>query len=62
LQAKRVSPWTTEAERLVVQRVGQNLFRDGLLGLWEEQCAVANRSVPSRAQYEGWTNHVGWLD
>jgi putative restriction endonuclease len=28
-------------------RVGQNLFRDGLLGLWEEQCAVTGLAVPS---------------
>lgn len=40
-------PRTTEAERLVVQRVGQNLFREGLLGLWEEQCAVTGLAVPS---------------
>src|SRR3990172_4568799 len=31
-------PKTTEAERLVVQRVGQNLFRDGLMEYWEERC------------------------
>lgn len=38
-------PKTTEAERLVVQRVGQNLFRDGLLDLWEGRCAVTGLSV-----------------
>ena len=38
-------PRTTEAERLVVQRVGQNLFRDGLLDLWEGRCAVTGLDV-----------------
>lgn len=38
-------PKTTEAERLVVQRVGQNLFRDGLLDLWEGRCAVTGLAV-----------------
>lgn len=45
-------PKTTEAERLVVQRVGQNLFRDGLLDLWEGRCAVTGppcRSFSERA-------------
>lgn len=40
-------PMTTEAERLVVQRVGQNLFRDGLLDLWEGRCAVTGLAVPA---------------
>lgn len=39
-------PKTTEAERLVVQRVGQNLFRDGLLDLWEGRCAATGLAVP----------------
>jgi hypothetical protein len=39
-------PRTTEAERLVVQRVGQNLFREGLLDLWEGRCAVTGLAVP----------------
>lgn len=33
-------PKSTEAERLVVQRVGQNIFRDGLLEYWQGRCAV----------------------
>jgi hypothetical protein len=40
-------PKTTEAERLVVQRVGQSLFRDGLLDLWEGRCAVTGLAVPA---------------
>lgn len=38
-------PRATEAERLVVQRVGQNLFREGLLDLWEGRCAVTSLAV-----------------
>jgi putative restriction endonuclease len=38
---------TTEAERLVVQRVGQDLFREGLLDLWEGRCAVTGLAVPA---------------
>ncbi len=39
-------PKTTEAECLMVQRVGQNLFRNGLLDLWEGRCAVTRLGVP----------------
>lgn len=37
-------PRKTEAERLVVRRVGQNLFRDGQLDYWEGRCAVTELS------------------
>lgn len=40
-------PRATEAERLVVQRIGQDLFRDGLLDLWEGRCAVTGLAVPA---------------
>lgn len=39
-------PRTTEAERLVVQRVGQDVFRAGLLEFWEGKCAVTGLAVP----------------
>ena len=39
-------PETTEAERLVVQRVGQDLFRAGLLDYWEGRCAASGLAVP----------------
>jgi putative restriction endonuclease len=39
-------PKSTEAERLVVQRVGQDLFREGLLDFWEGRCAVTGLAVP----------------
>lgn len=45
---KRASglPTTTEVERLVVQRIGQDIFREGLLNLWEGRCAVTGLAVP----------------
>lgn len=39
-------PRSTEAERLVVQRVGQEVFRDRLLDYWEGRCAVTGLAVP----------------
>lgn len=39
-------PRETEAERLVVQRVGQDVFREGLLDYWEGRCAVTGLAVP----------------
>ena len=40
-------PDTTEAERLVVQRVGQDIYRKGLLDYWEGRCAVTGLAVPA---------------
>jgi len=39
-------PRTTEAERLVVQRVGQDIFRRGLLEYWDGRCAITRLAVP----------------
>lgn len=39
-------PRETEVERLVVQRVGQDVFRDGLMKYWEGSCAVTGLSEP----------------
>lgn len=33
-------PKTTEAERLVVQRVGQDIFRAGLIDYWQGRCPL----------------------
>ncbi|MCC6553078.1 MAG: HNH endonuclease [Polyangiaceae bacterium] len=38
-------PRTTEAERLTVQRVGQDLFRGGLLEYWDSRCAITGLAV-----------------
>lgn len=42
----RALPRATEAERLVVQRVGQDVFREGLLDFWEGRCAITGLAVP----------------
>lgn len=39
-------PQTTEAERLVVQRVGQGLFRGALMDYWQGKCCVTGLDVP----------------
>jgi len=39
-------PKTTEAERLVVQRVGQDLFRKALLKKWGGRCQVTGIQLP----------------
>ena len=39
-------PRKTEAERLVVQRVGQDIFRRGLLEYWDGRCAITGLDVP----------------
>ncbi|MDB5784165.1 HNH endonuclease [Caballeronia mineralivorans] len=38
-------PASTEAERLVIQRVGQDIFRRGLIGYWQGRCAVTQLDV-----------------
>lgn len=40
-------PRTTEAERLVVQRIGQNLFRDALLDYWGRCCPLTGITEPA---------------
>jgi len=39
-------PRSTETERVVVQRVGQNLFRAALLDYWQGRCCVTGLAVP----------------
>lgn len=38
-------PRTTEAERLVVQRIGQEVFREGLIEYWDGRCAITGLAV-----------------
>jgi hypothetical protein len=40
-------PRTTEAERLVVQRIGQNLFRDALMDYWGSRCPLTGITEPA---------------
>jgi putative restriction endonuclease len=45
-QAQTVAlPISTEVERLVVQRVGQTIFRNGLVEYWEGRCAITGLTV-----------------
>jgi hypothetical protein len=37
---------STEAERLAIQRVGQDLFRRDLLDYWQRRCAISGLGVP----------------
>jgi putative restriction endonuclease len=37
---------STEREATVRQRIGQDLFREGLLTLWQGQCAISGLKVP----------------
>jgi hypothetical protein len=39
-------PRTTEAERLVVQRIGQDIFRARLIDYWQGQCPLTGISDP----------------
>jgi putative restriction endonuclease len=45
-QATALLPRSTEAERLLVQRVGQDLFRAALLDYWQGKCCVTGLAVP----------------
>jgi putative restriction endonuclease len=40
-------PRSTEVERLVIQRVGQDVFRSGLLEYWEGHCAITGLDIPA---------------
>ncbi|WP_122888330.1 HNH endonuclease [Burkholderia pseudomallei] len=46
-RAKKHLPQTTEAERLVVQRVGQDLYRSALMDYWQGRCCVTGLAVPA---------------
>lgn len=39
-------PRSTEVERLVVQRVGQDLFRSALLDFWGNACCITDLAIP----------------
>lgn len=40
-------PQTTEAERLVVQRIGQDIFRAGLMDYWQGSCPLTGITDPA---------------
>lgn len=45
-QTLATPPASTEVERLVKQRVGQDVFREALLAYWQGACAVTGVAVP----------------
>src|SRR5690606_10518438 len=45
-QATARLPQTTEAERLVVTLIGQDIFRKALLLFWNQRCAVTGVAEP----------------
>ena len=52
-------PRTTEAERMVVRRVGQDIFRRGLLEYWDGRCAITGLDVPDLLR----ASHIKpWVD
>lgn len=52
-------PRCTEAERLIVQRVGQEVYRKGLLDYWDHRCAVTGLAVPELLR----ASHIkAWAD
>jgi hypothetical protein len=40
-------PRTTEAERIVIQRIGQDLFRDALMAYWGGRCPLTGITEPA---------------
>lgn len=50
-------PRSTEAERLVVQRVGQNIFRERLMKYWQGRCpltGVADKALLRASHIKPW--------
>lgn len=45
-KALATPPSTTEVERLVKQRVGQDVYREALMAYWHGACAVTGVTVP----------------
>ncbi|MDR3422489.1 MAG: HNH endonuclease signature motif containing protein [Candidatus Acidoferrales bacterium] len=52
-------PRTTEAERLVVPRIGQNLFRDALMDYWGGRCPLTGITEPALLRA---SHIVPWAD
>jgi len=52
-------PRATEAERLVVQRIGQDIFRDRLMDYWQGRCPLTGISDPALLRA---SHIVPWAD
>jgi hypothetical protein len=40
-------PKTTEVERLIVQRIGQDIFRERLMAYWQDRCPLTGITDPA---------------
>ncbi|MBB5691865.1 HNH endonuclease [Roseomonas alkaliterrae] len=47
LDKTRNLPRTTEAERLILRRVGQDIFREGLMAYWGGRCPLTGITEPA---------------
>ena len=52
-------PQTTEAERLVIQRIGQDIFRDALMDYWGGRCPITGITEPALLRA---SHIVPWAD
>ena len=59
-EAKTVNlPRTTEAERMVIQRIGQDVFRDALMDYWDGRCPMTGITEPGLLRA---SHIVPWAD
>ena len=52
-------PRTTEAERMVIQRIGQDVFRDALMDYWGGRCPITGITEPALLRA---SHIVPWAD
>jgi hypothetical protein len=52
-------PRTTEAERMVIQRIGQDVFRDALMDYWGSRCPLTGIQEPALLRA---SHIVPWAD
>ena len=52
-------PRTTEAERMVIQRIGQDVFRDALMNYWGSRCPLTGITEPGLLRA---SHIVPWAD
>lgn len=52
-------PKTTEAERLIIQRVGQDIFRDRLMTYWQGRCPLTEITDPALLRA---SHIIAWKD
>jgi hypothetical protein len=52
-------PRTTEAERMVIQRIGQDVFRDALMVYWDGRCPMTGITEPGLLRA---SHIVPWAD